>query len=342
LWERKIRQDHGYNATPAWTFVARLFDSRLRATESTLTALGVLDLVLVGVMFAVLFRAYGCRVACLSLALFGLGYGWRYIYIGCFLRLDWLAALVVGICLLKRERFATAGVCLGYATMVRVFPLLFLLGPALLAVKSWLRGERPRWPFSFAAGFAGIVCVAFVAGSMTGRGVEAWWEFGDHISNYRETWSGDIVGLDTMFVSGPSFLLATTQRRTLQSVREDLARKTTARIAVKGALLGLLGFTMWRAPLAEAAVLGVFAVFLLTPAAAYYWIMLMIVPMRRGTLAALALLLLAAAIHFIYILMPGPEHSAWHFALLSWGYALILSSWLIADLALAIKRRMGS
>ncbi len=136
-------------------------------------------------------------------------------------------------------------------------------------------------------------------------------------------------------------MLATNERRTLQGVREDLARQTTARIAVKGALLGLLGFAMWRAPLAEAAVLGVFAVFVLTPAASYYWIMAMIVPMRSGTVAALALLLLAAAIHFVYLLVPGSQHSAWHFALLSWGYALILSSWLIPDLALAIKRRMG-
>ena len=108
LW-RPMRTDHGYNATPAWTFVARLFDARLPVTNTTLAALGALDLLLVGAMFALLFRTYGYRVACLSLAIFGLGYGWRDIYVGSLLRLDWLAAVVIGICLLKRERFAAAG-----------------------------------------------------------------------------------------------------------------------------------------------------------------------------------------------------------------------------------------
>jgi hypothetical protein len=141
LW-RAMRTDHGYNATPAWTFVARLFDARLPTTNTTLAALGALDLALMGAMFALLFRTYGYRVACLSLAIFGLGYGWRDIYVGSLLRLDWLAASGFGICLLKRERFAAAGACIGYAAMVRVFPALFLLGPALLALKALLQVHK--------------------------------------------------------------------------------------------------------------------------------------------------------------------------------------------------------
>ncbi len=342
LW-RPMRTDHGYNATPAWTFVARLFDARLPVTNTTLAALGALDLLLVGAMFALLFRTYGYRVACLSLAIFGLGYGWRDIYIGSLLRLDWLAAVVIGICLLKRERFAAAGACIGYAAMVRVFPVLFLLGPALLALKALLRGERPRWPLRVAAGFAAVVCLGFAAGGATGRGVEAWREFGAHIDVYRNTWSADLIGLDTLFLGGPVNLLANldgpAERRSLQGVRQTLVERRAARIAAVGVLIGLAGLAMWRAPLAEAAVLGVVPIFALTPAAAYYWIVFLVVPLRRGWAAALALLLLAAALHGIAMLDPSPDRAPWRFGLLAWGYALILIAWLVPDLVRAFEQR---
>jgi hypothetical protein len=345
LWQT-MRRDHGYNSTPAWTFVARLFGAWLPVANATLVALGSLDLLLVGAMFALLFRTYGYRAACLSLAIFGLGYGWREIYIGSLLRLDWLAAVVIGICLLKRERFAAAGACIGYAAMVRVFPVLFLTGPALLALKAHLRGERPRWPLRVAAGFGAVVCLAFAAGSLTGRGVEAWKEFGSHISVYRDTWSADLIGVDTLFLGGPAELFANldgpAERRTLQGVRQQLADRRAARIVVAGALLGLVGLAMWRAPLAEAAVLGVVPIFALMPAAAYYWIVALVVPLRRGRAAAVALLLLAAALHGIEMLVPSPDRAPWRFGLLAWGYALILIAWLIPDLVRAFGQTQSA
>jgi hypothetical protein len=291
-------------------------------------------------MFALVFRTYGYRAACLSLALFGLGYGWRDIYIGSLLRLDWLAATGIGICLLKRERFATAGACFGYATMVRIFPILFLAGPALLALKALLRGERPRWPLQLAAGFAAMVCVAFAAGSTAGQGVEAWRVFGTHIDAYRDTWSADLVGVDTLFLGGSANLLASSderaERRTLQGVRESLAKWRPVRIAVGGVFLALAGLAMWRAPLAEAAVLGLVPFFALTPAAAYYWIVVLVVPLRRGQAAALALLLLSVAMHGIEFVDPSPIQAPWRYALLAWGYALILIAWLTPDLVRVI------
>ncbi|MBW2576555.1 MAG: hypothetical protein JRE38_00650 [Deltaproteobacteria bacterium] len=342
LW-RVIRLDHGYNSTPAWTFVARLFDARLPTTNATLGVFAALDLLLVVAMFALVFRTYGYRTACLCLALFGLGYGWRDIYVGSLLRLDWLAATVFGICLLKRERFAIAGACFGYAAMVRIFPVLFLTGPVLLALKAWLGGERPRWPLQLAAGFAAMVCVAFAAGSTTGQGVEAWRVFGAHIGAYRDTWSADLIGVDTLFLGGPANLLASSEeraeRRTLQDVRESLAKWRPVRVAVVGVFLALAGLAMWRAPLAEAAVLGLVPFFALTPAAAYYWIVVLVVPLRRGWAAALALLLLSAAMHGIEFVDPSPIQAPWRYALLAWGYALILIAWLTPDLVRLIGQQ---
>jgi hypothetical protein len=122
-------------------------------------------------------------------------------------------------------------------------------------------------------------------------------------------------------------------------VRQTLAERRAARIAAIGVLIGLAGLAMWRAPLAEAAVLGVVPIFALTPPAAYYWIVVLVVPLRRGRAAALALLLLAAALHGIAMLDPSPDRAPWRFGLLAWGYALILIAWLVPDLVRAFKQR---
>jgi hypothetical protein len=340
MWE-KIRQDHGYNPTPAWTFVARIFGARLPTTNATLQFLGGIDVVLMALMFVVVFRTYGYQVGCLGLAIAGLGYGWRIMYNGAFLRLDWLAAVVVGVCMLKRERFALAGACIGFAAIVRIFPILFLTGPALLALKSLLQGERPRWALRLMAGFSIVVCLGLVAGSATGRGVGAWSEFAKCIALFRQTWTTTAIGMDTLFLSGPSFLLANIDEpvewRTQVGVRQLLDERRPGRIAASGLLLAMLGVAVWSAGLAESAVLGVIAIFALSPAPVYYWIMLLAVPLRSGQGAALAVLLAAVGAHWIEYFYPVSEYGPWNYAVLAWSYALILVAWILP----AVVRQLG-
>ena len=75
---RKIRMDHGYNPTPTWTFVARLFSAHLSAGNSTLSLLAWIDPLLLAALFVMIFKTYGTRVGCLALIIFGLGYPWRF------------------------------------------------------------------------------------------------------------------------------------------------------------------------------------------------------------------------------------------------------------------------
>ena len=68
------------------------------------TLLAGLDILLLCAVFAVICRSFDLRVACTCAALLGLGYGWRYLYVGAFLRLDWMVAIAIGLCLLRRRR----------------------------------------------------------------------------------------------------------------------------------------------------------------------------------------------------------------------------------------------
>src|SRR5262245_61976142 len=72
----KVRMDHGYNPSPAWTALARLFADRLSASHRTAVLLGVLDLLLITLAFVVLFRTYGVELGSLALVVFATGYAW--------------------------------------------------------------------------------------------------------------------------------------------------------------------------------------------------------------------------------------------------------------------------
>jgi len=192
----KIRKDHGYNPTPAWTFSARLFSRWLPANDTTLSGLAWIDPLLLAVMFVFIFRTYGSRVGCLALVIFGLGYPWRFDWVGgAFLRQDWLAAVGIGVCLLRREKFALAGSLFAYAAMVRVFPGAFVVGPAVVALHHLVRRKSIRWFRGLCAGFLAGVAICLLAGTLTGVGVSAWPRFLDNLAKHHGTWLTNNVGM---------------------------------------------------------------------------------------------------------------------------------------------------
>src|SRR5262245_14188243 len=127
--------DHGYNATPAWGLLGALLARTGRATGPRVLALELLDPVLLAASGAAIAWAFGWRTLCVALLYWGTNYPAHYGWVGgAFLRQLDLAALLVGICCLRRTRFASGGALLALASLVRVFPALALAGVALKAL----------------------------------------------------------------------------------------------------------------------------------------------------------------------------------------------------------------
>src|SRR5262245_4164781 len=83
------RIDHGYNPTPAWTFVGRLFNAWLPLTPTAVSLLALLDWALIGATLVGVHRTYGAAAAATFAILLGFGYPWRYVWVGGgFLRYD--------------------------------------------------------------------------------------------------------------------------------------------------------------------------------------------------------------------------------------------------------------
>jgi hypothetical protein len=225
---------------------------------------------------------------------------------------------------------------------VRVFPIVLLLGPGLLALKAWSSGERPTWPFRIAAGLIAILCIGFVGGSMTGRGVSAWSEFAHDIQVHRETWGTNQVGMDTLFVSGPAFLMLNLndeapQRRTREEVNARLDEQVVGRLLLSGSMLVLFVLAVWSSSIAEAAALGIAAIFALTPASSYYWIMAVAVTLRRTAWTPIAVLGLSTAIYWIATRFASVDYHPFIYSLFAYGLAAIFFAWLIPGAVKTIR-----
>jgi hypothetical protein len=81
---------------------------------------------------------------------------------GSFLRWDWLFYLVASVCLLRRQLPFVAGICLGYAALLRIFPGFLVIGPLFLLIQAWRkRAPIDRRLVRFVAGAALCVAVLF-------------------------------------------------------------------------------------------------------------------------------------------------------------------------------------
>lgn len=344
----KIRLDHGYNPTPTWTFMGRLFDRFVPATRTALMALGVLDPLLLAVMFFVVFRTMGSRVGCLCLIVFGLGYPWRFDWVGgAFLRQDWLVAVVLAICMVRQKRWASAGALSGYAATVRLFPLLFLFGLGVLLLRSVLRRESLGWALRFAAGLAVSVTLCVGAGCLAGRGPGAWPEFVRNIEKHEGSWLTNNVGLKNLFLYGPDTI---SRRMVSWSLPEPWAVwqahmdtvSEARRLPIAAVTLGFLAVlacAAWNAPRHEAALLGVAVVFAVLLLTCYYWVMLLVVPMRRGWTATAGWLAINVALFGLDLLTPAFEAI---YGFMSWALAIFFLVWISRDALAVIRRRSAT
>jgi hypothetical protein len=140
--------DHGANATPVWVALARPWFAFGPASERSLLLGGLLDPVLLGIMFAAVGFTFGLRPMLLGLIVFGatdlymFGTNWG----GATLRHDWIAYLGFGACALRRERWTLGGALIGLSALIRAFPAVALVGVACASTlgffETWVRTRR--------------------------------------------------------------------------------------------------------------------------------------------------------------------------------------------------------
>ena len=202
MWERMF-VDHGYNASPAWGILGTSFSRLVPANDATILALGLIDPLLLLVMWGLVIWAFGWRTACIAALWWGTnqleGFPWTG---GAFLRQDWLVLSIAGICLVRQRRMAAGGFALTYATLLRVFPGFIVAALVLRAATRVWRGIRTgngtavaREYVSFAAGCLLALFLLVPLSIWTSGGPAAWGAFAENSkANLRST-GANMVGL---------------------------------------------------------------------------------------------------------------------------------------------------
>lgn len=179
---RNSQKDHGYNPPPVWGITGALFAELHPATEVYMKLLSCLDPILFALMFGMIAWAFGWRVMVIAIAFWGTQDASPFYWTGgAFLRQDWLFYTIASACMIRKRKYFWGGAFMTYGTLLRVFPMFFFIGWAVVALSHWWRHRSlKKQHLSLAAGAlaAGLVLIPVSAGV---HGMRAWPEFVHHI-----------------------------------------------------------------------------------------------------------------------------------------------------------------
>jgi hypothetical protein len=213
--------DHGGNATPAWILSAFLIFKNAPASELTLTLAGLIDPVLVLFFFLVLARTFGTRVMLYVMVIWGATdfYTFTANFAGSTLRQDWLVALGLGVCAIKRKRPGLGGALIAYSGLIRAFPamaVLFFMVPLawfafdhllwkkrLPSLAEWRACQRPALRACFGAAVCVVTLVALTSVMFGFAG--SWMAWQEKIGHHATDPSTNNVGLRNVLAFDPDF-----------------------------------------------------------------------------------------------------------------------------------------
>ncbi|MFJ9752778.1 glycosyltransferase 87 family protein [Streptomyces chartreusis] len=318
-----IINDHGYNTTPVWTAAAALLVNLTPATDLQVSLLAVLDPLYLLVMMLAICWAFGWRTLAVAVVVLATYLPARYIWTGgAFLRWDWLFYTVAAVCCLKKGKPVVAGLALGYAALLRIFPAVLFLGPALTLGWQLLRTRHLNRDVIrlFTGGALAAVVLVPISWAVAG-GWQAWEAFARNLAKTQETPMTNTVGLRTMLRWRPSQGIgdlydpqaAEPAAVWTHALRQAATEIVPLQVALAALFLVALSLAVRWVPPWVAAALSVAVLPVVTDLLCYYYMIIIVLVLLWRTRPQIALWLmgLCAATQFIG-LAPIPGMSTWY------------------------------
>ncbi|HEU4534320.1 MAG TPA: hypothetical protein VFS00_09390 [Polyangiaceae bacterium] len=267
-WWNDMQADHGYNPTPVWGVMGWALSWLNPAVEWYMKLLSCLDIALFSAMFGCVAWAFGWRVACLAITFWGTqAAASAYWTLGAFLRHDWFTYAVISACMVRKKKYFWGGAFLGYATLLRVFPMFLFSGWIVVAAshvaRQWKRAKETGAPLSLktllhphhrqlAAG-AIAAALVLVPASVAVAGTRAWPEFIRRIRAHANSPVTNNMGWRTIVGHGAEGRMQVTRDNRLREpftkwkqARQD--RVANLRVVYYGGMalmLGLFVYACW-------------------------------------------------------------------------------------------------
>ncbi len=191
--------DHGYNPPPVWTMTGKLLSSLAPAGDHFFKLLALIDVLLQLGALLMIRWAFGLRVMAIAAVFWGCNapadFRWTG---GAFLRQDWYFLFVAALCFARKRYFALSGGALAWSALLRIFPIVFFVGPGLIVLFDVLRKRRLRPDYArFILGSALSFALLFTLSGLV-SGFDAYPAFFKHISGHKGTPLTNNMGLEML------------------------------------------------------------------------------------------------------------------------------------------------
>ncbi len=271
--------DRGYNGTPFWTVLGGGLARLVPADQPlALKLLCSLDLLLLGATFLLIWRTFGGRSSALVLLLLTISPVNISRFIGGFLQFDWFCAVAAGCCWYRQRRDVLASGAMAYATLTRIFPVLFVVAGLLPFVAAgWRPRPLPRRQLRFVIAFALWCGLGFALSLANGRGWGGWRELITNLSVHREhhLLGSRRIGLQQVFTHDLMSLDSSNRGETYARQRGGFA--LAAAVLVAYFLFVARRLRSWSAQM-----LGLVPIFALVLTSRYYAAYLALLPLAGG------------------------------------------------------------
>ncbi len=178
----KLMGDHGYNGAPVLTVILSAVGNAVEISHESLSKLGLINLALVTTMLLTALWAFGWEAAAVFAVSMFCSVVESFGHAMSIPRYMWLAALVMGICFLRKEKYEASAVALVFSASLKGFPSFFLIAACLhIFVLLFRRGhvrDFLSWkPGRFLIASFVVMVVLFVVSISALQGLENWTGF---------------------------------------------------------------------------------------------------------------------------------------------------------------------
>lgn len=243
---RYLMSDRGYNPPATWTGVGGILSRSVPIKHMKIITMA--DFVLMVAAFLLVWRAFGISVVFFAVLWFTTTFSGRWPILGqALLRFDWVATLTMALCMLKMNRRGWAGGLIMYATLSRVFPLLFFFPYFVIMARDIVKERKiSKEHLRFVLGAALVFTV--VAGlALVQLGPHAFVETVDCLSTHSKTYSAHRVGLGVvMAYRGETSAAELTQHGGLEAKRHHINSMKRYYYPLALLLMGLSAWYIWR------------------------------------------------------------------------------------------------
>jgi len=353
----QMLNDHGFNGAPSWLLFAHPLANAVPVEQ--VKRLGYIDVVWLIAAVGLVWWAFGFTGAGFTFVFLLTTYSTRWpTMTWAFGRYDYVSALIIAVCFLKKSKHWWGGAFAAIATSLRVFPAVWMWGPAFKGVWELVRHRRVNRRLLGLAGAFVVVHLVLWGGVVAKWGTEPIETHfhnmfahttEDNLSSMRQGFAIAAAYTPSEAVDGVRYVAGgeppTHNNRMNQDRRERIKDQKPYRNAVAIVMVLALGWAYRRKPDHESFAMGVIPFFLLATASYYYYVIrATLIPTHaddlgkgRHAFGLVWLFLIEATVNYLQ-----GAHSHWRVIHIGWmGWMIFIYAAVMIIWAIIEDRRAG-